>query len=349
MENLLALLPSVGAVVIVILALYVIQRVLERGEAASSGHRFRNQIIMIGLTATGVLLIILVLPLGDTLRGQLLSLIGIVVSAGIALSSTTFLGNAMAGVMLRAVKNFRTGDFISSGDHFGRVSERGLFHTEIQTENRDLTTLPNLYLVTHAVTTTRSSGTIVSATVSIGYDVSHARIKELLLSGAEQAELKDPFVQILELGDYSVTYRIAGLLTEVKQLLSVRSRLRESVLDKLHEGGVEIVSPSFMNTRALSEGKIFIPKPSYRVRSAEKKSGPEDVVFDKAEEAESLETLKDSCLALSERKKALQSKMEELPEGSDREKLQREIASLEISEGRLEELIAMRENRSGGQ
>ena len=63
---------------------------------------------------------------------------------------------------LRAVRNFRMGDFIRVAEHFGRVSERGLFHTEIQTENRDLTTLPNLFLVTHPVTTIRTSGTIVS-------------------------------------------------------------------------------------------------------------------------------------------------------------------------------------------
>ena len=52
-------------------------------------------------------------------------------------------------------------------DHFGRVSERGLFHTEIQTQDRDLTMLPNLYLVTHPVTAIRSSGTIVSSIVTV--------------------------------------------------------------------------------------------------------------------------------------------------------------------------------------
>jgi len=40
---------------------------------------------MIGFTFVGVLVVILVLPVGDTLRGQLLSLIGILLSAAIAL------------------------------------------------------------------------------------------------------------------------------------------------------------------------------------------------------------------------------------------------------------------------
>jgi len=134
---------------------------------------------MVLLTAAGLLIVILVIPMGDTMRGQVLSLIGILLSAAIALSSTTVPGNAMAGVMMRGVRNFRMGDFIRAGEHFGRVSEQGLFHTEIQTEDRELTTIPNLHLVTHPVTTIRTSGTMISTSVSLGYDVSRLRIEEL--------------------------------------------------------------------------------------------------------------------------------------------------------------------------
>ena len=38
----------------------------------------------------------------------------------------------MAGLMMRVVKGFGAGDFVSIGESFGRVSERGLFHVEIQ-------------------------------------------------------------------------------------------------------------------------------------------------------------------------------------------------------------------------
>jgi len=165
-----------------------------------------------------VLLVILALPLGHETRGQLLSLFGIVVSATIALGSSTLLGNAMAGIMLKVVRNFRSGDFVSVGESFGRVSERGLFHTEIQTPDRDLVTLPNLYLATTPVRVVRSSGTIVSATCSLGYDVNHTRVEELLRDAADTAGLTEPFVQVLDLGDFSVTYKVAGLLKEVKSL-----------------------------------------------------------------------------------------------------------------------------------
>ena len=283
--------PSAVTIGVVVVVLFVTRFVLEKRRSLGRGRQIQHQSIMILLTLAGLLTVSWSCPIGDATRGQLLGLGGILLSAAIALSSTTFIGNAMAGVMLRAVRNFRTGDFIRVGDLFGRVSERGLFHTEIQTEDRDLTTLPNLYLVSHPVTVMRTSGTILSSTVSLGYDVPRSRIEPLLLQAGEEAGLKEPFVQILELGDFSVCYRIAGLLTEVKQVLSARSRLRAEMLDNLHRGGVEIVSPNFMNTRAYSEDRTFIPRkaPKARPEPPPSDSSPEALAFDKAEQAESRE------------------------------------------------------------
>ena len=144
----------------VIVLLVILNRVLQRNATEMSGRRFRNQLIMSGALFAGLIIIILGLPISSTKQGQLLTLIGIIISAGIALSSSTILGNAMAGIMLKTVRNFRSGDFVEIGDHFGRVTERGLFHTEIQTAERDLVTLPNMHLATTPVKVIRSSGTI---------------------------------------------------------------------------------------------------------------------------------------------------------------------------------------------
>ena len=126
----------------------------------------------------GILFLILFLPLGDTLRGQLLSLYGLIISATIALSSTTLVGNIMAGIMLKTIGNCRPGYYITVGDYFGRISEMDLLHTEIQTEERDLTTLPNMYLVTHPVRVMQTSGTVIYVELSLGYDVSRHQCGE---------------------------------------------------------------------------------------------------------------------------------------------------------------------------
>jgi len=193
--------------------------------------------------------------------------------------------------MLRAVGNFRVGDWVRVGDQFGRVTERGLFHTELQTEDRDLATLPNLHLVTHPVVVVRSSGTIISVNLSLGYDRHHTVLEGLLLDAARAAELEDAFVQIIDLGDFSVTYRVAGFLNDVKYLLSTRSRLRAAVLDSLHTADVEIVSPNFMNQRQLDPDTRILPTARARSRAAAETPLPEEIIFDKADEKASLEEL----------------------------------------------------------
>lgn len=302
-----------------------------------------RQLTMLALTAVAVIALVLAMPISDASRGQLLGLIGLVLTAVIGLSSTTFVGNAMAGLMLRAVHAFRPGDFLKTMDHFGRVTERGLLHTEIQTEDRDLTTLPNLYLVTNPVTVVRYSGTIVSATVSLGYDVPHARIEEVLLDAARAAELEEPFVQILELGDFSVRYRVAGFLSEVKYLLSVRSRLRACMLDALHGAGIEIVSPAFMNQRRLSPDQRFIPRQPAAAQPTpveELRPAPEEIMFDKAELAESREQLDERLAAIGEKIKTLRQHASAADDEAARAKVKRDIAQLEERRKAVEAAIA---------
>jgi len=271
-----------GVVFIVGLVLFVARRVIDKTEKA---QQFGRQLTMLGLTLVGIAAIVLALPVQANLIQALLGMIGLVLSAVIALSATTFMGNAMAGFMLRSLQNFKVGDFIRCGEHFGRVTERGLVHTEIQTEDSDLTTLPNLVLVTNPLTTVRSTGTTVSATVSLGYDVSRRDIEACLLAAASQSQLSDPFVQILDLGDFAVTYRIAGFSKEVKELLTLRSRLRAAMMDELHTAEIEIVSPTFMNQRTVEHGVI----PTHTGEPGMAPSSSARNVFDKADAAETYE------------------------------------------------------------
>ncbi len=292
---------------LVFAALYIaVKAILDRQQKGLGDRTIIRQIVLFLLVVVGLIAIILALPLGDSLRGQITSLMGIVISAVFALSSATFIGNMLAGILLRSINNFKPGDFITVENQFGRVSERGLFHTEIQTIDRNLTTLPNLYLATHPVKVVRQSGTFITASVSLGYDVSRAKIEKALLSAAEKADLKDPFVYVTELGDFSVVYKVHGLLTEIKGVLTAQSVLNCQVIDALHEARIEIVSPTFMNQRAVGD-TVFIPKrkvsqaPGVDVQS----NRPEDLAFDKADEAETIEKKR-------ERLKGVEDKIAEL-------------------------------------
>lgn len=281
-------LPMLITLLIGILALTAAHRLLIKRAPTTSGSMTTRQLLMAALTGILIIVVILELPIGDAPRGQLMSLLGILVAAAVTLSSTTLLGNAMAGLMLRSIRNFKPGDFIIVDGHRGRVSELGLLRTEIQTERRNLTTLPNLFLVNNPVTVVRPSGTFIAATVSLGYDVPREKIEKCLVEAAEHAGLTDPFVFVLELGDFSITYQAAGFLEDVKYLISAESELRENMLDSLHRADIEIVSPTFMNQRQLAGDKLFVPKVGRVTKppAAADESRPEERMFDKADLAE---------------------------------------------------------------
>lgn len=242
---------------------------------------------MLFLTLASIIGVIVSLPIETELRNQIIGLIGIMLSGLIAFSSTNIIGNLMAGILLRITKPFSIGDFVKVGDFFGRVSERGLFDTEIQSESRELISLPNSYLANNPVTTTHPTGAIVSATLSLGYDVHNKKAIPLLIRAAEESGLSDAFVHITELNDFSVSYRVSGFLNEVKGLITARSNLRKHVLDTLHENGVEIMSPSFMNQRPMPPETNTIPDMHW-AKANEEQVEAEDIVFDKAEAAQQL-------------------------------------------------------------
>jgi small conductance mechanosensitive channel len=325
-------LPFLITLLIAILIISAVYYVLLK-RRPPTGSVIGRQLLLALLAGILIVMLILELPIDNEPRGQLMSLLGILVTAAVALSSTTLLGNAMAGFMLRSIRNFKAGDFIIVDGHRGRVSELGLLRTEIQTERRNLTTFPNLFLVSNPVTVVRPSGTFIASTVSLGYDVPRENIEACLVEAAEQAGLTDPFVFVLALGDFSITYQAAGFLEEVKYLISAESKLRECMLDSLHRAGIEIVSPTFMNQRQLKPEQIFVPKESHRTKpepALADESRPEERMFDKAESAE-------HEAKAEEKLKAVLEEIAQLDKDKDGK------ADEDETKGRLAELHAERE------
>ena len=270
---------------------YAAKTLIDRQAKGKTDWGIIRSIVLFSIAMIGVISLILSLPMSNELKGQVTSLMGIVISAVLALSSATFIGNGLAGIMLRTINSFKPGDFIEIDDHFGRITERGLFHTEIQTQTRDLTTVPNLYLTTTPFRIKRSTGTLISGVCSLGYDVNRILIEKTLIKAAEIAGLENAFVRVVELGDFSVVYKVFGLTKEIKTILSAQSRLNGAMLDALHDANIEIVSPNFMNQKPVGE-TIFIPKKMRPLKEVTTEEAPENLIFDKAEEAEGIENQK---------------------------------------------------------
>ncbi len=323
-EILVSFLTPIGTLLFFVLLYMLTARLLERQAKGKTDKALIKSIILFCIALIGIISVILSLPLGE-MKGQVTSLIGIVLSAVLGLSSTTFIGNALAGIALKLRKNMKPGDFITVEGIFGRITEQGLFHTEIQTIDRDLTTLPNMSLASNAVKVTRSSGTFISAEVSLGYDVNRKLIEEALIEAAKNCGLEDPFVHIISLGDFSIVYRVHGLLKDVKSIVTARSKLIGQVIDSLHAADIEIVSPNFMNQKQVGE-TIFIPK-KYLPKTDLEQEGqaPEKHIFDKAEEAEKVEQSKERVAELQEKIKTTQKQIKEVKNVEVKEKLEKKL------------------------
>ena len=324
LDALLPFMPLLVAIVFVtgvLISLHYI--LLAKQRHLTSEQKLPRQVGMLVLTIIGTVIIAMTLPVSESTRNQVIALIGVLISGVIAFSSTTMVGNLMAGIVLRVNRPYRVGDFIKVEGYSGRVTEMGLLDTEIQTESRELIAFANTFMVNAPVSVTRASGAIVSVDISLGYDIHHSVIEKHLLFAAENAGLTEPFVQVVGLGDFSVSYRIAGLLTEVKSLLSARSRLHKAVLDSLHNADIEIVSPGFINQRPQPDGLKMIAKSPHQTQQED--SSPEDVIFDKAEEAEQKEKNKDS---LEQALADIDAKIAD-SEGDEKAVLKRNKAALE--------------------
>ncbi|MFK8028655.1 MAG: mechanosensitive ion channel domain-containing protein [Gammaproteobacteria bacterium] len=322
---------------------YFVHKMLTARIVEPVGRSYRLQLLTLGVSLATILILLVVLPFNDTLRGQLLSLTGILLSAVIALSSTTFVGNVMAGAMLRSIKCCSPGDYVHVGDYFGRISEMDLLHVEVQTEDRDLVTLPNLYTVTNPMKVLRSSGTIISAELSLGYDVSHKTVETNLLLAAEAAGLEQPFVHIKQLGDYSIVYRINGLLKDLNVLLSTRSRLRAKVIEQLHGAGIEIVSPTFMNQRQYKPDVTFIPIKEFGDEQDLEERASDSVVFDKGAKAESLKEVKDRHMKIVEEIRELETLKKATEDETLKRGFQERIENLGAQALRWQQVVTKRE------
>ncbi len=330
--------------------IYIIsKKLMERQTKGHTDKGLIRSIVLFTIVLIGFISVILALPMSPDQKSSITSLIGIVLSAVLGLSSTTFIGNALAGIALKLRRNIKPGDFITVDDIFGRVTEQGLFHTEIQTVDRDLTTLPNMTLATNAVKVTRSSGTFISVECSLGYDVNRLLIEEALLKAANDAGLEDPFVHIISLGDFSIVYRIQGLLREVKSIVSARSKLTAMVIDSLHDAKIEIVSPTFMNQKQVGD-TIFIPKKLRTKATTDiEENTPEMVIFDKAEEAEGIEKRKELLAEIEEKIKVEKKQLKQTADPEAKTKIVETIKKTEALKTKIEDRIEKKVEELDGQ
>lgn len=177
--------------------------------------------------------------------------LGVVVS----FSSTTTVGNFLAGVVLAYMRPFRRGDRVKIGDIMGDVVDSSFLYTRLRTSKNEDVLIPSLQILSGTVVNYSAApeGVVLHTQVSIGYDTPRTQVELLLLEAAKRTEgcepQPPPFVLIRSLNDFYVTYELNAYTRCPNQMLAIYSRLHENIKDVFDSAGVEIMSPHYVAVR----------------------------------------------------------------------------------------------------
>ena len=188
---------------------------------------------------------------------------GVSILAGLmlSLSSTSAVGNAIAGYMILFRRAFQVGDRVKIGEIQGTVTDIRMQVTHIRTVKNEEITIPNSTILGSDVVNfskpAREGKLILHTEVGIGYSVSWRHVEAILLEAADRTSslLKDPppFVLQLKLGEFAITYQINAYCNRADQMALVYAELHRNILDRFNEHGVQIMTPAY-------EGDPEIPK-----------------------------------------------------------------------------------------
>jgi len=229
-----------------------------------------------------VVLIILNIP---GINEGIIRTLGYILTAIIAFSSSTIIANLMSGVMMKIVRPFKEGNIVQIGDHIGEIAEIKMFHIVIETPKKQLITIPNSLVMSDSVRNFSKDSPVIEVKVSLGYDIDRIHVEKLLLEAARDVGLKNSFVGVEDLGNYSIVYVVNGMLDDIKEIKFIESNLRKAIIDQFHLHKMEILSPDYIARREVPKGTVVVPPVTKGlkniVRLKEKREAHEAKVLEK--------------------------------------------------------------------
>ncbi len=167
------------------------------------------------------------------------------------------LSNMIAGLVLTYMRLFKLGDRVKIGDVSGDVIEKSLLVTRLKTPMNEIISIPNSTVMSsHTINYSIESlneGLVLSAAITIGYDVPWKEVHVALLEAAARTPefLKEPKPFVLQTGleDFYVGYEVYGYTRGANSQASIHSHLFSNIQDTFNEAGIEIMSPHYRAER----------------------------------------------------------------------------------------------------
>jgi len=230
-------------------SVYFIFRRLNRIYQGHGDNILTKYMIMVLVILGATLVLIITLPFTNDNRSGILTILGIAVSALIAMSSTTLLSNAISGVLLRPVWHLKPGDYFQMNELFGRITHVELLRVSLVTETGVHISIPAHNILTQPSSTFTPQQAVISVDVSLGFDADIKDVKLALAEAAKTAGLSSVIIHVLEIGDFSILYQVLGKPQDPTHLMAGKSTLAQAVIKTLNTAGIEIASPHLTDAR----------------------------------------------------------------------------------------------------
>lgn len=228
---------------------------------------FQNLVRYLVYAIVAVLLLTNVLIMAglQTLAGTLVTLFTVFIGLIVSFSATGSIGNALAGLVLMSWRPYNTGDRVEVGGVYGDVAEVDVMFTRIRTIKDEIVHVPNSQVLAAKIVNFSELGRVIMHyEVTIGYDVPHSLVENLLLDAARKTHgllnEPQPYVLIRNLDNNFVAYEINAYTDRPNQLINLYSELIRKILDTFNAEGVEILSPQHVAIRSSKSTTISMDK-----------------------------------------------------------------------------------------
>jgi small-conductance mechanosensitive channel len=163
----------------------------------------------------------------------------------------------MAGFLIFWDKPFHVGDWVTMGDHYGKVAEVTLRTTRVQTRNNTWVIIPNQNVINQVLVNHSANGaTRIDIPVGIGYPDSIAKARRVLIQAISGLDLvlKDPAPQVVldNLGGSSVNLMVFVWIADAQNEKPVFFQVLETIKTTLDAAGIEMPFPKLdMNVTSI--------------------------------------------------------------------------------------------------
>ena len=252
-EFLAALLGDVVAAVLILIAGFMVagwasRRVRKLAERHPSLDQtlfnFLGNLVRYAVIALSVVVVL------NTVGIQTTSLVAAIGAAGLAigLALQGTLSNVAAGIMIVFFRPIRLGDFVEVNGQMGTVKEINLNYIEMASVGNVQIIVPNSQvwgntIVNYSTYATRRAEWIFG--VSYGSDLATAErvIRETIMSDPRSMAEPEPFVQVNNLGDFSVDF-LVRVWVPSSDYFQYQADMKRAVKQALDAAGIEIPFPT---------------------------------------------------------------------------------------------------------